>query len=284
MKKLVSAFMIFTTLTSFSQETEAPKDGWKIGGNVSFIFNQSAFNAEWLGGGTSNIAGNIAVSYDFNYKKEDWNWDNKLLLDYGLTKIKNDDFTKKTNDRLEFNSLLGKKAGKNWYYSAFLNFRTQITKGYEFATDIDGNQTRTEITHFLSPAYIQIGPGMLWKKNDNLKINIAPATARWILVDKAFTNGLPDGSYFGVDQGKSSRLEFGASLSGYAKLKLMDNVTMENILSLYSNYLEDPQNVDIDYTMNVVMTINKYLTTNLIFQAIYDDNAVGAFQIREMFV
>lgn len=41
------------------------------------------------------IAGNIAVSYDFNYKKEDWNWDNKLLLDYGLTKIKNDDFTKK---------------------------------------------------------------------------------------------------------------------------------------------------------------------------------------------
>lgn len=57
MKKLVSAFMIFTTLTSFSQETEAPKDGWKIGGNVSFIFNQSAFNAEWLGGGTSNIAG-----------------------------------------------------------------------------------------------------------------------------------------------------------------------------------------------------------------------------------
>lgn len=69
----------------------------------------------------------------------------------------------------KFNSLLGKKAGKNWYYSAFLNFRTQITKGYEFATDIDGNQTRTEITHFLSPAYIQIGPGMLWKKNDNLK-------------------------------------------------------------------------------------------------------------------
>lgn len=60
---------------------------------------------------------------------------------------------------------------------------------------------------------------MLWKKNDNLKINIAPATARWILVDKAFTNGLPDGSYFGVDQGKSSRLEFGASLSGYAKIE-----------------------------------------------------------------
>ena len=58
---------------------------------------------------------------------------------------------------------------------------------------------------------------------------------------------------------------------------------MENILNLYANYLEDPQNVDIDYTANVVMIINKYLSTNLTFQAIYDDNAIGAFQIREVF-
>ena len=57
---------------------------------------------------------------------------------------------------------------------------------------------------------------------------------------------------------------------------------MENILNLYSNYLEDPQNVDLDYTMNLNMKVNKYLSANVIFQAIYDDNAVGAFQIREV--
>jgi hypothetical protein len=63
----------------------------------------------------------------------------------------------------------------------------------------------------------------------------------------------------------------------------MENVSMENILNLYSNYLDKPQNVDIDYQMNLSMKINRYLSTNLTFQAIYDDNAVGAFQIREVF-
>jgi hypothetical protein len=31
------------------------------------------------------------------------------------------------------------------------------------------------------------------------------------------------------------------------------------------------------------MKINKYISTNVAFQALYDDNARGAFQIREVF-
>jgi len=74
----------------------------------------------------------------------------------------------------------------------------------------------------------------------------------------------------------------GASVNAFAKFTLMENVTLSNNLNLYSNYLEDPQNVDIDYTGNVVMKVNDFISTNFIFQAIYDDNAVGAFQIREV--
>ena len=62
----------------------------------------------------------------------------------------------------------------------------------------------------------------------------------------------------------------------------MDNVSFENILTLYSNYLDKPQNVDLDYTANIVMKINKYLSANFTFQAIYDDDAARAFQIREL--
>jgi hypothetical protein len=31
------------------------------------------------------------LNYDFNYKKDDVVWDNKLILAYGLTKIKGDE-------------------------------------------------------------------------------------------------------------------------------------------------------------------------------------------------
>lgn len=285
MKKIVFAFVLFIgTFSGFSQEEETteeegPKEGWTKAGNIALMFNQSAFNNEWLGGGVGNIAGNLAISYDFNYLKGDWTWDNKILIDYGITKLKGGD-TQKTNDRFDFTSLLGKKASGNWYYSMFLNFKTQMDSG--FLINEDGSKTK--LSHFFSPAYLQIGPGMLWKKSDNLKVNISPATARFIFVHSEFTDGLPDGiTYFGVEGDETTRFEFGASLSGYAKFDIMKNVSIENILNLYTNYLEDPQNVDLDYTMNLVMTVNKYLSANLTFQAIYDDNAIRAFQIREMF-
>ena len=290
MKKILLSLLIFGgVLNAQAQDSDSDeqKEGWTTEGNIQLLFNQSAFNAEWTGGGTSNIAGNLIFNYDFNYLKDDFTWDSKILVDYGLTKQKGDEFPRKTSDRLEFNSVAGKQVeDSNWFYSFFTNFRTQVTKGYTFSKDAETGETiRTERTSFFSPAYLQFGPGMLWKKSENFYVNIAPATARFIFVDSYFTSveGYQDGDYFGVDKGSSSRFELGASVSAYAKFDIIENVQMENILNLYSNYLEDPQNVDIDYTMNVKMKINDLLSTNFIFQTIYDDNAVGAFQVREVF-
>ncbi|MEM8522076.1 DUF3078 domain-containing protein [Flavobacterium sp. PL12] len=245
---------------------------WTKKGNFSLLFNQSSYNKQWLGGGTSNIAGNLGINYDFNYKNGDVVWDNKFILAYGLSKIKGDAKTAKTDDRLELNSLWGKKLNGQWYYSMYFNFKTQMDTG------LDKNSVK--ISHFFSPAYFQLGPGFLWKKNDNLSVNFSPAAAKLIVVHPHFTQL---GSSFGVLQGDSSRFEFGASISGYYKLNLMTNVSIENRLNLYSDYLDNPQNVDIDYQMNVIMKINKYLSANLALQTIYDDNSIKAFQTREVF-
>lgn len=64
----------------------------------------------------------------------------------------------------------------------------------------------------------------------------------------------------------------GASLDAYYKVNLMENVSLENILKLYSNYLEDPQNVDVDYTANLFMEVNRFITVNAGVQLLYDDN------------
>ena len=288
-KLLLSALTILMVSVMNAQEEKdsIPPNGWKKEGNVQLLFNQSAFNKEWTGGGTSSIAGNLTVDYMFNYRKDSFTWDNKILANYGITKVNGDQFARKTSDRLELNSIAGKQIDStNFYYSWFLNFRTQFAKGYEFSEDAETGETiRTETTHFMSPGYLQTGPGIMYKKSDNFVLNLAPATARFIFVDDAFTStaGYTDGDYFGVDQGKSMRFELGAALSAFLSYEILENVNMEHSLSLYSNYLEDPQNVDIDYLLNLEMGINDYLSANLIFQAIYDDNAVAAFQIREVF-
>ena len=265
-------------------------EGWKTKGTVSLLLNQSSFN-NWISGGEDSFSGTLGINYDFNYKKDDITWDNKILASYGLLQTKNDDFTKKTDDRLEFNSIVGKRAFGQWYYSYFLNFRTQFSTGYIYSQDPNGKEIRTERTKFMSPGYLTTGPGIYWTKDANLKVNFAPLTSKFTFVDSAYTTGinqltgLPyvDGEYFGVDEGKSIRYELGFYASVYYKLAIMTNVTAENTLNLYSNYLEDPQNVDIDYSLNIIMKVNKFLSANLSFQAIYDDNAYQGLQTREVF-
>ncbi|OIQ15619.1 MAG: hypothetical protein BM557_11240 [Flavobacterium sp. MedPE-SWcel] len=284
MKKITLLCSALCVMTANAQDAKTVENDstkvWTAKGNASFLFNQSNFD-NWLAGGENNVSGNLGLNYDVNYKKGKWSWDNKFIASYGLVKTKTSSFAKKTDDRLEINSVLGKQASEHWYYSAFLNFKTQFTKGYVYSKDEDGAEVRDESTNFMSPGYLLVGPGMLYKKSDNFKFNLSPATSKFTFVDKNFT--LPEEAYFGVEEGKSMRYELGFNASGYYKFDLIANVTLENIVNLYSNYLEDPQNMDLDYQLNVVMRINRYLTTNISFQTIYDDNAYRGFQVRQVF-
>jgi hypothetical protein len=283
MKKLgIILLCIFGISSAQSQDLIKPDTTkvWTKKGNFSLLFNQSNFN-NWAAGGENNLSGNLGINYDFNYKKKDVTWDNKIIASYGLVKTKNSPFEKKTDDRLELNSLLGKKAKGLWYYSAILNFKTQIAKGYIYGKDANGAEIRTETTNLLSPGYLTFGPGMLWKKSNNVKFNLAPVTSKITIVNSDFT--VPNKGYFGVEEGKNLRYELGFYGSGYYKFNLMTNVSLENIVSVYSNYIDKPQNIDLDYQINIVMRINRYLSTNLSMQAIYDDNAFQGFQTRQVF-
>jgi hypothetical protein len=60
-----------------------------------------------------------------------------------------------------------------------------------------------------------------------------------------------------VEQRKASGYEFRAALNVYYKFMPIKNGTVEQIANFYSNYLEDAQNVYIDYQLNIVMRINK---------------------------
>jgi hypothetical protein len=269
----------------FSQSNDIPEK-WKNSGNALFLVNQSSFS-NWTSGGQSSISGTLKIDYNFNYSDNGWDWDTKVISHFGLNKISGSDFLKKTDDRIEINSVLGKKFNNDiigrWSYSSFFNFQTQFAKGYRFGRDANGNPNRTEKSRFFSPATVQLGVGMYWKKSKDLWVNVAPMTGKLILVNRRFTENLNENqTYFGVKKGGNSRFELGASIRSYYKSEIFENVTMENRLSLYSDYLDRPQNIDFDCTFNFIMKVNQYVSTNLIFQFVYDDNEIRRVQIREV--
>ncbi|HEX5742470.1 MAG TPA: DUF3078 domain-containing protein [Flavobacteriaceae bacterium] len=279
MKKHILLFtvLISCSFTIFSQEKieiSQIKEGWKRSGKVAITFNQSTFS-NWVAGGENSLAANAFINYDFNYRKGDWRWDNKIITAYGMTRTKSNG-TRKMDDRLEFNSVVGKKASKYWFYSAFFNFQSQFTNGYDYKTDPDAEMP---VSKFLAPAYASFGPGLMYKKDDQFKFNLSPITSKIIIVADDYLSSI--GAY-GVSPNDKSRYELGFNASLYHKKDIMVNVSMENILNLYANYLEDFQNVDVNYQLNIVLQVNKYLSTNIQFHTIIDDNISKKPQFKEV--
>ena len=125
---------------------------------------------------------------------------------------------------------------------------------------------------------------MFYKRDDNFWFNYALLSARYIMVNTVFTESLLDGeNYFGVEKGKSGRFEAGGIISAYYKKEIMKNMHMENKLNLFQNYLEDPLNIDVDYTLSLEFTINQFFSTNILVQILYDDNAIPEIQLKEVF-
>ncbi len=146
----------------------------------------------------------------------------------------------------------------------------------------------------MSPGYLNAGVGMDYK-TEKLSILLAPISGKFtfVLEDK-----LSDDGAFGVDPGKKSRSEFGATVKMEYKTGLVKNVDMETKLDLFSNYMENPQNIDVDWKVLINMKINDWLSANLATRLIYDhdilididDNGDGEFdrqgrrvQFMEMF-
>ncbi len=269
--RLTIPIFLLCCFASWGQEkkTDSIKK-WSGVGKFTFLFNQSSYS-NWSSGGENTIAGSVIINYDFNYRKKKWKWDNKIITSYGASHISGQGF-RKTDDRFEYNSVLGYNTKKYWYFSFFSNFITQYTEGYDYS-----KTPKLLVSSALSPAYWSFGPGILWRKNENYRINIAPATSRFTFVSSAFSG------MYGVPEGKTSSYGLGFNLSGYLKFPIMKNVEMENIIALYSDYLDNPQNIDVNYQVNVSANVNEHLSMNITLHLISDSNASSRVQFREVF-
>lgn len=262
------------SIVSREPKKEKKKDSikpWSVEGRFTFIFNQSSFT-NWASGGDNTVAGNVVINYDFDYVKGNWKWDNKIITSYGASHVGGGKGYRKTDDRFEYNSVLAYNTSKNWYFSFFNNFISQYSNGFDYSKD-----PPLPISSIFSPAYLSFGPGVLWRKSERYRINIAPATARLTFVSKEFSGK------FGTDPGKTSNFGLGFNLSAYLKYQLMKDLTMENIIALYADYLDKPKNVDVNYQTNFYVSVNKYLSMNVTFHVISDSNASSKVQFRQLF-
>ena len=263
MKKIALTIMaVMTTLGLFAQEGR-DTSYWKRNGDFTLNFSQVSFS-NWAAGGKNSVSGVALYNYAANYLKDRLAWDNRLNLGYGLLKEGSGSMIK-SEDKLEFSSKAGYKMApeSKWFYSGLLNFRTQFANGYKYP------DTDNKISTLFAPAYLSFALGADYKPSDKFSLFLSPLGSKFTFV---MDDELSSIGAFGVDRGKKFRAEMGGTLKSELKLPLMTNVDMVTALGLFSNYLHNPQNIDVNWDFRINMKINKYLSANLITNMIYDDD------------
>jgi hypothetical protein len=257
------------------------KGAVKAGGNLSLNLNQQN-SSNWVGA-NEEFALNVGFSADL-YLNADWeksNWNNTLKLNYAWVNNQSQG-VRKTADFIDFFSKYSRELKPEGTFSvaALFNVRTQFTSGFDYSID-----PRRRTSGFFAPATILLTPGLDWRPNKVFSLFFSPFAARFVVVSNdplsySYPNGIrPDGSkenpiyeLYGVDSGKTVDAQFGAIASANYKKEVFKNVTYTSRLDLYSNYLAQPENIDIFWTNNIVFKVNKWLGINYQFNIAYDND------------
>ena len=250
---------------------------WKKENIVGFDLSEIAF-VNWNAGGNSSISGLLRGTFTRNYEMKNQKWVNELVVRYGITKQDGVEL-RKTDDDLQFNSTFGyrRDTTSNWYHSAKFNFRTQITDGYSYPN------TEISISEAFAPAYTFLGVGAEYNdKKKSMQLYISPLTMKNTLV---LNQRLANQGAYGVTaavydpitkelirEGEKSRTELGFLVMTGFKKELFTNIKLENRLSLYSDYINNFGNIDVDWQMQWDFIVNKYVRASITTHLIYDDD------------
>ncbi len=234
---------------------------WSLNGLSTFNFSQVSLN-NWNGGGQSAISGTSLVNAKLTYTGEKTLFENTLNLAFGLQRLDQQQ-TIKTDDKIEFLTSYGRAAFGKWYYTTTAGFRSQFAPGYNYPND------STIISRFLAPGYVTISVGLENKIRDCFTVFISPVSAKFTIVQD---DSLSAQGAFGVDKGKRLREEYGGSVRVIFSCPIVENVNFSTQLDLFSNYAENPQNVDVNWTNLLSFKVNRFITTSISTSLVYDDD------------
>ena len=249
---------------------------WKKKNAIGLDLNQSSFT-NWNAGGFNSISGIAKGDFSRVFEKGRTMWSNELKVRYGLNKQDKQE-TRKTDDVLSFNSAYGYRTSVNslWYYTAKLTLNTQMANGYAYP------DVTQPISRFFAPAYVFLGIGAEYASKDKtLQMYVSPATLKSTFV---LDDALADSGAFGVQaaiydengllvqRGKKSKNEFGFLFTSQYKKEIMKNVVLDSKLILYTDYLHNFGNVDVDWQLQLEMKVNNYIKATFGGQLIYDDD------------
>ncbi len=289
--------------------TPAPKPNyWTNSLATTINFGQTSLT-NWAAGGYNSYTLKAYIDGNANYAKGLHSWKNRLQLDYGFLYSADKPVLQKSDDRIYLESKYGYEIVDKFNATAEFSFKSQFSNTWTYNTPTakaDGSEladgedysakdwknAATIKSGLLAPAYTNLALGIEYVPAKWITINLAPLTGGIVTVmDESLRSSYSmdekawdaDGN---VTEYKANRFEFGAQLKVDAKVNVNDNFKYTTQVVLFSNYLQDPQNLRVNWDNRFDFAIHKYfslvLSTNLIYDPLVTiDGKTSKIQFKE---
>jgi hypothetical protein len=240
---------------------------WKYHTEASAALSQG-YLSNWVKGGESSIstALDITAYADYENKPMLMSSGNFIRLKYGLLATPTEGI-RKNIDLLETNSKLNHKAFGRFDFSAILLFKTQVSKGKNYINDT----VSVLVSKFMNPAMLTIGFGLDYKPNKTTSINFSPLSYKLTLITDT-GKGRIDQTLYGIAKNRKALHEPGVSFMVTNEFKPTKNMSITNRLQLFTNYIHNPLNVDVDWEMILTANLNWFTDVRLNTHLIFDDD------------
>ncbi|HLN55326.1 MAG TPA: DUF3078 domain-containing protein [Bacteroidales bacterium] len=254
------------------------KHFWNYRTESSLVFSQSALS-NWVKGGENSVSSALDITGYADFKNPDLKLSsaNFARLKLGFMASGGEDI-RKNLDLLETNSKLNHKAFGKFDFSAIMLFKTQVAIGKSY-TKVNGEEISSVVSKFMNPAILTLGFGLDYKPNKETSINFSPLSYKATFVPAggkitkdSLLVGKIDQTRYGVEVGKTSKHEPGASIMISRISRPVKNVTLTNRVQLFTNYINNPQNIDVDWEMIAVYNLNWFTDLRLNTHLIFDDD------------
>lgn len=239
------------------------KQYWKTHSEASLSLSQAAMS-NWVKGGENSVSllTDLVGYADYENKAKKVTSTNFARLKYGII-TSGEDGIRKNVDLLETSSKLSTKAFGKFDLSSYLLFKTTLTKGYNYPND------SVAVSKFMNPGTITLGIGLDYKPNKKTSMNFSPLSYKATIVTDTVHI---DQTLYGITNDKKSKHEPGASFLFTNTWDISKKLKMVNKLQLFTNYIDKPQNIDIDWEMTFTAKLNWFTDFKLNTHLIFDDN------------
>lgn len=263
---------------------------WQYDASARLNVAQAAYKNWEEGSGNNSFTLASTLEGQISRRGENWIQAHELRFAIGFLNQEEQEF-RKSEDQIHWNSTL-RYEGHDFFrlFNPTIAgiFRSQFASGFDYSSnpyegEVPEDDPRVnpdleppfETSAFFSPAFVTESVGLTYEPVSNFTMRLGVASKQTIVWERDFR------VLYGVEEDSRTRVEGGAEFASSVDRNLTENIRYRSQVNVFFSINQAERPPDARWENRVSLQVNDWLSTDLEFVALYDQDITREIQLKE---